>query len=179
MADRFSNGINMTLEELTLAHIKARTEEVGDCWIWQQGATNGYPQMKVQGRCCKLVRRMVVEIEGRPAEPRQPVVVTCGEALCVNPAHLKATSASDAAKRAAKKGAWQGKARAAKIAKTRRRSNVNKKLDIDKAREIRMSPESGPVLAARYGVDRSLISRIKRGTDWKDYANPYAALGAR
>ena len=169
----------MTLEELTLAHIKARTEEVGDCWIWQQGTTNGYPQMKVQGRCCKLVRRMVVEIEGRPAEPRQPVVATCGEALCVNPAHLKATSTSDAAKRAAKKGAWQGKARAAKIAKTRRRSNVNKKLDIYKAREIRMSTESGPVLAARYGVDRSLISRIKRGTDWKDYANPYSALGAR
>ena len=71
------------------------------------------------------------------------------------------------------------KARTAKIAKTRRHSNVNKKLDIDKAREIRMSTESGPVLAARYGVNRSLISRIKRGTDWKDYANPYAALGAR
>ncbi len=62
----------MFFQDLTLAHIKARTEEVGDCWIWQQGATNGYPQMKVQGRCCKLVRRMVVEIEGRPAEPRQP-----------------------------------------------------------------------------------------------------------
>ena len=169
----------MQFEDLTLDHIKSRTEEVGDCWIWQQGATNGYPQMKVQGRCCKLVRRMVVEIDGRPAEPRQPVVATCGEALCVNPAHLKATSTSDAAKRAAKKGAWQGKARAAKIAKTRRRSNVNKKLDIDKAREIRMSTESGPVLAARYGVNRSLISRIKRGTDWKDYANPYSALGAR
>ena len=60
----------MQFEELTLDHIKARTEEVGDCWIWQQGATNGYPQMKVQGRCCKLVRRMVVEIDGRPAEPR-------------------------------------------------------------------------------------------------------------
>ena len=58
----------MTLEELTLAHIKALTEEVGDCWIWQMGcSTNGYPQMKIQGRCCKLVRRMVVEIEGRPA----------------------------------------------------------------------------------------------------------------
>ena len=27
----------MQFEELTLAHIKARTEEVGDCWIWQQG----------------------------------------------------------------------------------------------------------------------------------------------
>ena len=26
----------MQFEELTLAHIKARTEEVGDCWIWQQ-----------------------------------------------------------------------------------------------------------------------------------------------
>ena len=41
----------MTLEEMTMDHIKARTEEVGDCWIWQQGATNGNPQMKLQGRC--------------------------------------------------------------------------------------------------------------------------------
>ena len=48
----------MQFQDLTLAHIKDRTEEVGDCWIWQQGATNGYPQMKVQGRCCKLVRRI-------------------------------------------------------------------------------------------------------------------------
>lgn len=169
----------MTFDELTIAHIKDRTEEVGDCWIWQQGSTNGYPQMKIQGRCCKLVRRMVVDLDGRPAEPRQPVITTCGEMLCVNPAHLKATSTSDAAMRAAEKGAWKGKARAAKIASTRR-ANVNKKLDMDKAREIRMSNESGPVLAARYGVNRSLINGIKRGTVWKDYANPFAALmGAR
>ena len=38
----------MFFQDLTIAHIKARTEEVGDCWIWQQGSTNGYPQMKVQ-----------------------------------------------------------------------------------------------------------------------------------
>ena len=170
----------MTLEELTLAHIKARTEEVGDCWIWQMGcSTNGYPQMKIQGRCCKMVRRMVVAIDGRPAEPRQPVVATCGEALCVNPAHLKATSTSDAAKRAAKRGVWSGKARGAKIAAARR-SQPDVKLDMEKAREIRMSAESGPVLAERYGVTRNRINDIKRGRAWKDYANPYAALmGAR
>ena len=83
--------------------------------------------------------------------------------------------ARDAAQRAAKKGAWKGKARAAKIASTRR-ANINKKLDMDKAREIRMSTESGPVLAARYGVNKSLINGIKRGTAWKDYSNPFAAL---
>ena len=39
-----------------------------------------------------------------------------------------------------------------------------------------MSTESGPALADRYGVNRSLINRIKRGDAWKDYTNPFGGL---
>ena len=51
-------------------------------------------------------------------------------------------------------------------------------LTIEQAREIRMSDESGPVLALRYGVDKSLINGIKAGRNWKEYSNtnPFAGL---
>jgi hypothetical protein len=49
---------------------------------------------------------------------------------------------------------------------------------MDQARTIRMSGESGPVLATRYGVNRSVINNIKLGRSWKDYKNPFSALMA-
>lgn len=163
---------------ITIQAIKDRTEEVGECWIWQQGTTNGYPSMKVKGCGCKLVRRIVVELDGRPAAPRQPVIVSCEEPLCVNPKHLQRSSIKAVAKQAAKKGVWSGKARCAKIAAAKRAA-PGAKLTMEQAREIRLSEETGPVLAERYGVNRSLIKSIRAGRAWKDYSSPFAGLGAR
>ena len=47
---------------------------------------------------------------------------------------------------------------------------------MEQVREIRLSEDSGPVLAERYGVNRSLIGGIRRGTAWRDYSNPFAGL---
>ena len=52
-------------------------------------------------------------------------------------------------------------------------------MTLEMAREVRASNESGPVLAKRYGVDRSLIGSIRRGEVWKDYSNPFDGLGMR
>ena len=80
--------------------------------------------------------------------------------------------AGNAAKRAAD-------ARAdARVAAGKRASN-QAKLTAEQAREIRESLESGPVLALRYGVNKSLINNIKRGEAWRVYASPFAGLGAR
>lgn len=163
---------------ITIQAIKDRTEEIGECWIWQQGTTNGYPSMKVKGCGCRLVRRIVVELDGRPAQAREPVATTCGEALCVNPAHLARTTIRAIAKKAAAAGAFSGKARGAKIAAAKRAS-AHSKLTLEQAREIRLSEEAGPALAARYGVNPSLIKSIRAGRVWKDYSSPFAGLGAR
>lgn len=158
----------------TLAQIKAKTEEVGDCWIWQGYISNtGYP---VYGKGHKLVRRIVYELGGNVLKPRQPIITTCGDKCCVNPAHIKASTIAEVSKKAAEGGAWGGLARAAKIAATKRTAG---KIDMETALAIRMSDESGPVLAERYGLHRSMVNRIKRGESWKDHTNPFFALGAR
>lgn len=172
----------MSTQERTLPvtrqDLKDRSDEVGECWIWKQGVTrNGYPQMKVKGCGCMLVRRVAAEIAGKPPAPRQPVDTTCGEKLCVLPEHMRPTTPTAVGRRAAMRGAFSGVSRAAKIAAARRVGRV--KLSDEQVSEIRASTKSETILARKFGVHRSYIGRIRRGTDRKDYSNPWNGLVAR
>lgn len=46
------------------------------------------------------------------------------------------------------------------------RSRRNNKLNSDAASEIRASSKSGPELAAKYGVSRQMVNRVRRGEAW-------------
>lgn len=171
---------SIDLQGLTLKMIRDRCDDVGDCWIWRDAVgRTGYPIMKRSQRGgCMLVRRVVVALDGRPAAPRQPVMCTCGEKRCVNPAHLQPTTISAVAKAAAAKGSFSTTARAARIAQAKRASS-QAKLTLEQVREIRASDESNLALAERFGVNRSRIGAIRRGVAWKDYSNPFTALMRR
>jgi len=94
---------------ITLETIKDRCHEVADCWLWKNATSDGgYPIVKVRGCGCRLVRRLVLDFVGTPAMPRQPVVTTCGEKLCVNPAHLKASTTAAVSQAAAAKVRFPG-----------------------------------------------------------------------
>lgn len=166
-----------TLVKETLAWmtITDKTVEEGECWIWTASTSSGtgYPIMKMPGCPCETVRRIVLRMSGKPLKPRQPVEATCDERLCVNPAHMRASSTAAIAQKAAKRGAYSSISRRAKIAASRR---GKMKLTMEQAREIRCSEESGPVLAQRYGVNRSLVNNIKAGRAWRDYSSPFAGL---
>jgi hypothetical protein len=180
--------IRETLELMRItAHTEPDPEEEG-CSLWtgalssrstSGGGGGGYPIMKVAYGCpCMTVRRVLVTLFGdkdgnRELAPRQPVEVTCGNRLCVDQAHLVVSTAKRVGVRAAKRGAFSSPARGAKIAAARRGAG---KLNEALAAEIRMSKESGPVLAKRHNVNKSLINGIKRGTAWKDYSNPFMQL---
>jgi hypothetical protein len=164
---------------MTLDDIKARCEEVGKCWIWQGSVSvAGYPIVKAAGvrSGTLLVRRLAVELDGRPALPRQPVLATCGERLCCNPACLNPSSASAVGKAAAKAGAWKTVSRRAKIAKAKR---ANSKLTSEMVSEVRASPESSRVIAKRMGINRRRVLDIRNGRAWIDYSSPFQGLGAR
>lgn len=171
-------------ETMLMMRVVMNVEQVGNCWEWT-GATSstGHPiinlRQKIDGMPrtgCNLVRRFVYMLNGGELKHRQPIDCRCSNKLCVNPAHLFQSTSQKVAKKAAKRGMWSGEARSRKIsAKKRQQSKLNPSI----AADIRLSNESGPILAERYGVNKSLVNSIKRGEIWKDYSSPFAGLGAR
>lgn len=162
-------------DTLEVMRILESTEPDDKCIIWTGivGST-GHPIYKPTGcRVCALVRREVYRLGGRTLIARQPIDTTCGDRLCVNDAHLVQSTISKIAIKAAKRGAFSSLSKGLKIAMTKRGTM---KLTEAQAREIRHSTETGPVLAARYGIDKSQANKIKRGEAWRDYSNPFAAL---
>ena len=161
-------------ETLQMMALLDRAEECGECLLWMGALSDqGHPIYKPYGKPCTTVRRGMFELNGGKLVRRKPIDTTCGEKLCINPDHLFQSTIRNVAKRAAKRGAFSGLAKGAKIAEKRRGTM---KLTIEQAREIRLSIESGPVLALRYGVNKSLINGIKAGRAWKEYSTPWAGL---
>lgn len=157
----------------TIEEVKARCEEVGDCWIWQGKCTStGYPQAKINGKAT-LVRRHVAALKGITLVRRQPVRAICDDPKCCNPAHIRASTVKEIAEIAGSKGKHSAPSKCIAIALDKRKKS---KLNMEQAQEIRLSAESGPVLAERYGVHKSLINMIKQGKAWKDYSSPFAGL---
>jgi hypothetical protein len=150
-------------ETLDCMAIHEKTVEYADCILWDAATGDS------------LVRRDVFRLSGNDLKPRVPIDTKCGEKCCLNPKHLFESTTSAVAIRAGQRGAFSSLSRRAKIAASRR---GKMKLNIEQAREIRMSDETGPVLAVKYGVNKSLINNIKRNRAWRDYSNPFAGLMA-
>lgn len=164
----------LVADTLELMSILDRTEEYGDCLLWTGAVTDtGHPIYKPHGCGCTLVRRAVFRLCGGVLIPRVPIDTRCEEKRCLNEAHLFQSTIAKIAQKAARRGAFSGFSRKAKIAAAKR---LKGKLTMEQANEIRMSQESGPVLAARYSVNKSLINGIKRGKNWRDFSNPFNQL---
>lgn len=162
---------------MNIETIRNRCRECGDCWEWISSATRDhhkrYPQVKIGPGAPKLVRRVAWELVRGPIKSGLSISPDCGNPYCVNPAHMACLTESQKSKRAAKRGTLMTAAKAKAISDTRRKSA---KISVEIAQIIKVSDESGPALAERYGVDRTLVSKIRRGQIWKDYSNPFAGL---
>lgn len=144
--------------------------EDGGCLLWDgRVSTGGVPR-----RGDRSMRRLVYEAAFGEVPEGLLASTNCGNPRCLTLAHLctktkgevltDTYACSDLAMRRAVTSTREARKRA--------------KLDIEKAREIRASDETLDQMAARYGVDRTLCSQIRRGTAWKE-ANPFSGLGAR
>ena len=152
-----------------------RCQEVGDCLEWtERFSSNGYPYVCApvieparRSWLKTLVRPLLYRaISGRSAPEGLHIRMGCGNRRCINFDHFRLLSRRSSGREAAASGSFSRPARLAAITVGARRGK-NAKLDETKVAHIRSSAEPGYVLAEVYGVNKSLISRIRRGEAWR------------
>jgi len=161
----------------TVETLRQRTVEEGECWLWQGYVANKTPQVVSYPDGKKRMvsaRRLLLELAKGKPQPDGHYGNTCGNHLCVNPDHTVWKSEAVHMRFMSKKRQYSN-VTANKLRKFRVETGLAK-LSESKAQEIRLSGESGPVLAQRYGVSRSWINKIKRGAAWRVLSSPFAGL---
>jgi hypothetical protein len=159
----------------TLATIKARcavdARDADSCWQWIGGTSNGRPYANHHGRN-RSVRALAFDLAAeRPLKKGEVLRMSCGDVMCVNPAHMRRQSrAALLHENAARANPLLRAARMAAIS----RAGSQAKLTAEAADEIRAWTGPAHAIAARHGVSAQMVSRIRNGRAWKDYA----ALGA-
>lgn len=170
-------GFGMKKAVTSLKDIKARCVEVGDCWEWTGARSNKRSPLcaiptqlpKQPGTRPTRVGVAVLAWEAFHKKPVGSMVVyrTCFNHDCVNPAHLKCGTRTQMSEDLAKAGRCKRKP-AAIAAITKAKRATASKLTIQQVREIRGSTETVRSIAEKYGVNQSLISRIRRGHAWRE-----------
>lgn len=159
-----------------IAKIQRHVTIEGDCWEWHGCMQGSIPMMK-HGSKVANVRRLVLIERGVPMTGFI-ATYTCGNAKCVNPDHTARSTRTKMNRRImADMNTATNTLRIKRIAEVKRRTDA--KLSLDDVSQIRASDEKHEDLAARYGVSKSLIGRIRRGEMWKTFsASPFAGLFA-
>lgn len=148
--------------------------EEGDCLIWRGHVSEDKLPIVSEKRVKKSARRKLYEaIKGVELTRRQLVRTTCGDHLCMNPEHLKVMDVAKVRKEDAKRGSYSTPTMNAARVRT---SRARGKLTIEQVREIRASTLTLVKLAAIYGVDKSVVGRIRRNEAWIDEASPFAGM---
>lgn len=127
------------------------------CWLWQ-GAffENGYGVFN-WGRATLRAHRVGYELFYGVAVPVDHVVMhKCDTPACCNPSHLEVGTPDDNVRDRNSKG---------RQAKGERVNTA--KLSEEQVRAIRRDPRQQRVIAAQYGVSKSMIGNIKRGEAWR------------
>lgn len=152
-----------------------RCHEVGECFEWSgKYSSTGHAHVCV--RVVNATRRQAIMTLVRPAMFQAVTGSTVPDGLSIHPRcrnprcvhfdHFQLLSRKAIGMDAARRGAFSRPGRIAAITAGARRSR-NAKLDETKAAQIRLSSVPCYILAEEYGVNKSLISRIKRGEAWR------------
>jgi hypothetical protein len=150
------------------------------CWLWRMSCATGTntPHVRYQGKL-RTVRRLVLELVGRPALDTETVVRRgeCHE-KCVRPEHQTALNRSAYMHWLNANSAMNGAAHAAaRTLAVRRRPNVRLQ-SVEQAEQIRVRVANGEdrgELATEFGLSRSHLNRIARGKNWATKVTPVAS----
>lgn len=154
---------------MKLSDILARCDEVGECMLWQGGMTGmGLPIARLRsGDSPTSLRRHVFVLSIRELRPGECVWTSCGESRCLHPAHLRAGTRPQMLLALRRAGRYRS------VAMTMQRIQAGRmrgKITLEIARAIRVSDEPATAHAERYGIDVSLVRRIRRGEAWRETA---------
>ncbi len=129
---------------------------VTDCWWWTAARNSyGYGRFSSGGKQL-LAHRVAHELFVGPIPAGLWVLHTCnrGHEGCVNPSHLKLGTHPENMRDMARAGSNKGE------------RNSRAKLTDELVREIRASTDTQQAIAARLGVARSRVSRIRTRKSW-------------
>ena len=159
----------------TIDSLMALTTEEGNCRLWNKYLGNGTPMVYHDGKLIQ-VRKLLLTLQGIEVKTRY-TATTCNNPLCVEPSHIVQRTSKQHCSHMAKalSNSPSNQSRIIKITKARRAQAA--KITQEQAIEIRMSDESGQVLAERFGITRTRINSIKRGESWvQEFGNPFSGL---
>jgi hypothetical protein len=155
---------------VTLDDIKGRCRIEGECWIWT-GALSGkrWPRLHAPdftnhkgAKHVQSGRRAVWHVKTGKAIPNGwRVFGTCGEDVCMNPAHMKCQPTAQWGIQLAASGKLKGVTK--RIVANRLSGQKRSHLDPEKLHLIRSSEKTGLELAAELGLSRSTISKARTG----------------
>ncbi|HVR51902.1 MAG TPA: hypothetical protein VMS38_19355 [Pseudorhodoferax sp.] len=157
-----------------VASVLRRTDEVGDCRIWNMALDpQGNPLMRFEGNN-RRVQNVLWKAAGNDLPADRRIIMKCGCKDCILLEHMKVVHRRVPFQLAAKAGKWRGLARAEKLsAKARERFGKFTPEDIA---AIRSSHDSQAELALRYGVVKSTIGQIQRFETYKEYRSVFSGL---
>jgi hypothetical protein len=142
--NRFINGHNAT-NRAQVRYLEVPTGYRTPCWIWQLAkGTNGYG-MSSTATGKVLAHRLYYEHKYGPIPTDRQLDHLCRVRACVNPDHLEPVTGAENVRR-----------------------DSSTKLTPEIVRYIRGSAEKQAILARRFGVDQSHVSRIKSNDTWRD-----------
>lgn len=162
----FCNRACQNSRAYQVRHFWERVDRSGDCWEWTGGRIqDGYGMLRFEKRAW-LAHRLAYELSGGVLVRGREVMHSCDNPPCCNPAHLSVgTHQENMDDMMAKRRHLTIKGEAIHCAK----------LTEDNVREIRRLYADGAdtsyrILAARFGVNKSVIAKVRAGETWKHVA---------
>jgi len=167
-----------TAMKITLEYIKSKCRMVGECWEWNTKSKYRAPAMNIKGKTLSP-RREAWKLHRNQDIPSGYVIThkkTCGNPMCCNPEHLIRVKKLDVMVRTVNEGKLHTPAIRAKIAESKRK---NSKLSQEAAKEIAYGDDPTEEAAAKHGISTAYVRMLRKGLFRKEFANPFAGLGAR
>lgn len=160
----------------TLETIRERTEEEGDCWLWQAGKSHGTPALRHEGRSMQVRRYIFEVLQGKTIPKGMLISSGCPHLDCVNPEHIRRFTRTQLQRHTAKRTQYGANPlRCMRLARAKQEAS---ELTWERVREIRAMEGTDKGIARALDMNFSVVNCIRKHKTWRESNNPFAGLMA-